>query len=61
LEAIRMCWRDRLGAVLPALRMQLIARAASRATARRTSLNARAVKQHSRTENRDAIQFHGDV
>jgi cyclopropane-fatty-acyl-phospholipid synthase len=61
LEAIHMSWRDRLGALWPALRLQIIARATSIATARRTSLDARAVKQHSRTENRDAIEFHYDV
>ena len=61
LDAIRMSWRDRLGTLMPALRLQIIARAAGAATARRASLNARAVRQHSRNENREAIQFHYDV
>ena len=61
LDTIRMSWRDRLGVLLPALRLQIIARSSVGAAAQRTTLNARAVKQHSRTENSEAIQFHYDV
>jgi cyclopropane-fatty-acyl-phospholipid synthase len=61
LDAIRMSWRDRLGALLPALRLLLIARASRIDSVQRGSLMARAVKRHSRTENGEAIRFHYDV
>jgi len=61
LDSIHMSWRDRFGALVPALRLQVIARTSAGTAARRTSLNASEVKQHSRTENSEAIQFHYDV
>jgi len=61
LDAIRLTWRDRLGLLGSALRLWLIARAAVGASAPSGSLNAPAVRQHSRTENRAAISFHYDL
>ncbi len=61
LDALRMSWRDRLGVLLPALRLQRIGRALARGTARQATLTGRAVKAHSRSENRDAVGFHYDV
>ncbi len=61
LRAIRMSWRDRLGALVAALQLCWADRAASRLEAARASLQAASVKQHSKAENRDAIAFHYDV
>jgi cyclopropane-fatty-acyl-phospholipid synthase len=61
LDSIHMSWRDRLGAILPALQLQLISRGSTAPAHRRPSLNARAVKAHSRQENAAATQFHYDV
>jgi cyclopropane-fatty-acyl-phospholipid synthase len=61
LDAIRVSWPDRLGALLPALRLLWINRAFGAPSERPSSLQGRSVKHHSKTENRDAVQFHYDV
>jgi cyclopropane-fatty-acyl-phospholipid synthase len=61
LDSIHMSWRDRFGALIPALRLQLINRGRAAQVQRPPSLNARTVKAHSRQENSEAIRFHYDV
>jgi cyclopropane-fatty-acyl-phospholipid synthase len=61
LDSIHMSWRDRFGAVIPALRLRLINRGQAAPARRPTSLNARPVKAHSRQENSEAVRFHYDV
>ncbi len=61
LRAIRMSWRDRSGALVAALRLILADRNAPPKTTVRASLHGASVKEHSKTENRDAIAFHYDV
>ena len=61
LHSIRMsCW-ERLGALLSALRLPALDHAWAGPGRHRLSLHARAVKAHSKTENRAAIQFHYDL
>ncbi len=61
LNTIRLSARDRLFAVLGALRLPAFNGTQSKATIRPASLHGRAVKAHSKAENREAIQFHYDV
>jgi len=61
LDTIRLSWHDRLNALLPALRLQLISRAASAASSAHTSSVGHLVTGHSRTESRAAVEFHYDV
>ena len=61
LRAIRMSWRDRSGALVAALRLVLADGNAPQKTTVRASLHGTSVKEHSKTENRDAIAFHYDV
>ena len=61
LHSIRLSFRDRLGALLTALRLQARGDAGVGLRSSRTSLHGRAVKAHSKTENRAAISFHYDV
>ena len=61
LRSISMSWRDRVGAALAALALCLEDRTARRHPLERASLQGRSVKEHSKTENREAIAFHYDV
>ena len=61
LHSIRLSLRDRLGALLTALRLQAAGAARPGSQSHRSSLYGRAVKAHSKTENRAAISFHYDV
>ena len=61
LRSISMSWRDRVGAALAALALCLEDRTARGRSLGRASLHGRSVKEHSKTENREAIAFHYDV
>ena len=61
LNAIRLSFGDRVGALLTAFRLLAPNDARPGAASQRTRLHGRAVKAHSRTENRAAISFHYDV
>ncbi len=61
LHTIRLTFRDRLGALFSALSLPSSAAAFSKPASRRTAHHGRAVKVHSKTENRQSIQFHYDV
>ncbi len=61
LDSIRLSLRDRLGALLTALRLHAPGDAKLGSASHRSTLHGRAVKAHSRTENRAAISFHYDV
>ena len=61
MRSIRLSLRDRLGALLTALRLQAPREARPDLESHRSTLHGRAVKAHSRTENRAAISFHYDV
>ena len=61
LHSIRMSWCERLGALLSALRLRALDHAWPGPGHHRSLLHARAVKAHSKTESRDAIQFHYDL
>jgi len=61
LRSISISWRDRIGALLAALRLFLSDPTGSSPSAERASLHGRGVKSHSKTENQDAIAFHYDV
>ena len=61
LHSIRLSSRDRLGALLSALRLRAPDDASPGSVPHHSPLHGRAVKAHSKTENRDAIQFHYDV
>ena len=61
LHAIRLTLRDRMGALFSALSLRSSEAASAAPPSRRTSHHARAVKVHSKTENRASIQFHYDV
>ena len=61
LHSIRLSLRDRLGALLAALRLPAHGDAWSGPGRRGSSLQGHAVKAHSKTENRAAISFHYDV
>ena len=61
LDSIRLSLRDRLGALLTALRLQAHGEARPGSGSHRSTLHGRAVKAHSKTENRAAISFHYDV
>ena len=63
LRTISMSWRDRIGAAVAALRLCLCLSdpASSRRSGERASLHGRSVREHSKTENKQAIAFHYDV
>ena len=61
MNTIRLSARDRLFAVLGALRLPAVNGTQQKTTIRPASLHGRAVKAHSKAENREAIQFHYDV
>jgi cyclopropane-fatty-acyl-phospholipid synthase len=61
LHSIRLTLRDQLGALLTALRLQAPRLAPPGAGGQRSRLHGRAVKAHTRPENRAAISFHYDV
>ena len=61
LHSIRLSFLDRLGALLGALRLHVPAPEGVARTSERSSLHGRAVKVHSRSENRASISFHYDV
>lgn len=61
LHSIRMSTRDRLGALLAALRLPAADGVWPSPGTNRTPLHGRSVKAHSKKENRDAIAFHYDV
>ena len=61
MHSIRLSLRDRLGALLTALRLQAPGEARPDFPSHRSTLHGRAVKAHSKTENRAAISFHYDV
>lgn len=58
LHAIRLTLLDRVGALFSALSLRPSASASQN---RQTSHHGQAVKAHSKTENRESIQFHYDV
>ena len=61
LNSIRLSLSERLGAVFSAFLLRAPDEAWPGSGSQRSSLHARAVKAHTKTENRDAIQFHYDV
>ena len=61
LHSIRLTLRDQLGALLTALRLQAPRLAPPESSGTRAQLHGRAVKAHTRPENRAAISFHYDV
>ena len=61
LHTIRLSFHDRLGALLCALRLRSSVNIAPDSGKDRLPLHGRAVKAHSRKENRAAISFHYDV
>ena len=61
LHSIRLSFRDRLGALITALRLQAPGDARPGSQTHRSTLHGGAVKAHSKTENRAAIAFHYDV
>jgi len=61
LQRIRLSFRDRLGALLGALRLRDSSNARPAPGSDRLVPHGRAVKAHSRKENRAAISFHYDV
>ncbi|MDP4078945.1 cyclopropane-fatty-acyl-phospholipid synthase family protein [Acidovorax sp. A1169] len=61
LDTIRLSWSDRLGALLPALRLQVISRRAALASPTQSRRSVVSVKGHSRHESRAAVAFHYDV
>lgn len=60
LESMQMPFRDRLGAVLTALRLRALNKR-THGIASTDPSHGRTVRVHSKDENRDAIQFHYDV
>ena len=61
LNSIRLSLTERLGAVFSALLLRTPDEARPGFGSQRSSLHGPAVKAHSKTENRNAIQFHYDV
>ena len=61
LNSIRLSLGERLGAVFSAFLLRAPDQSRPGSGGWRSSLHARAVKAHSKAENRDAIQFHYDV
>ncbi|HVA40806.1 MAG TPA: class I SAM-dependent methyltransferase, partial [Candidatus Binataceae bacterium] len=61
LQEIRLSWRDRLWAILAAIRLKLLSEADSNDAALPGPRRATLVKRHSKAENRDAVQFHYDL
>jgi cyclopropane-fatty-acyl-phospholipid synthase len=61
LHSIRLSSRDRLGALLSALRLPALNDAWPGSESQRAPLHGPAVKAHTKTENRAAISFHYDV
>ena len=61
LNSIRMTARQRLGALVAALRLRSPRVASPAAASPAASLHGPAVSQHSKSQNRAAIQFHYDV
>jgi cyclopropane-fatty-acyl-phospholipid synthase len=60
-HSIRLSFRNRLGAVLAALRLTALEDARPSLANSSVRLHGRSVKSHSKTENRAAISFHYDV
>lgn len=58
---MRLSWRDRVGTMWAALRLKRLCDAQSREDASLATRRSAVVKRHSRTENRDAVQFHYDL
>lgn len=61
LHSMRLSFRDRLGALLTALRLRTPNNAGPGPGSYVSPLHGRAVKTHSKSENRAAISFHYDV
>ena len=61
LHSIRLSFSDRVGAMFTAVRLLAPNDARPDSASRRSGLHGRAVKAHSRKENRAAISFHYDV
>ena len=61
LESMQLPFRDRLGAVLTALRLRALNKQAIPGVASTAPSHGRMVRVHSKDENRDAIQFHYDL
>lgn len=61
LHSIRMSSRDRLGALLAAMRLRVSNGTWPSPDTDHSPLHGRSVRAHSKTENRDAIAFHYDV
>lgn len=61
LQSIRLTFCERLGTMLTALRLHSPKNAEPGPGSFYSQLHGRAVKSHSKTENRDAISFHYDV
>jgi len=61
LQSIRLSTRDRLGALLTALRLPASGDTGPGLAEKRAPQHSHHVKAHSKAENRDAIQFHYDV
>ena len=61
LNSIRLSFSERLGAVFSALLLRAPDEVPPNSGSQRSSLHGRAVKAHTKTENRNAIQFHYDV
>jgi cyclopropane-fatty-acyl-phospholipid synthase len=61
LHSIRLSLRERLGALLTAVRLPTAGDVGPGSASHRSTLHGCAVKAHSKTENRAAISFHYDV
>jgi cyclopropane-fatty-acyl-phospholipid synthase len=61
LESMQMPLRERLGAVLTALRLRALNKQATHGATSTAPSHGHTVRVHSKDENRDAIQFHYDV
>jgi len=61
LEALELPWRERLGALLRGLELRALNKEVAQRAAASAPSYGREVRSHSRTENRDSIQFHYDV
>ena len=61
LNSIHLSFSERLGAVFNAFLLRACDEARPSSGSQPSSLHGHAVKAHSKTENRDAIQFHYDV
>ena len=61
LDEIRLSWRDRLGALLPALRLKILSRTHSGPSSAGASRNSAWLNGHSRDDSLAAVRFHYDV